>query len=420
MQISLVSSRVAHLTTLKVKNDGKAAAEQLTLCLPAAVHEAAAVLQARVAAEEGEPVLLKPLSEWAPPAGGPAAAVCADFALPAPLGKGKNAQVRLMAVLLKALRARPATVALGEAPRVVYEVDSAHVISPYAIARETAELQLGEKGLESHDAPAPAKLSGTTLKLGPYEDVAPFSAAPLRVHAEHSAAMLEAPLVERDVSVSGWGSVYFEDRYVLRNAGPALSTEFSRMELMTRPETERGASSAVAAVVPSAARDLYFRDEIGNISTSRVRAGKKDTMVRLSPRYPLYGGWTATFKFGWTMPLSALAGRSRDGSSLALRLDLAPAVKELVAERLVLRVVLPEGAWGAEAECALPHKATYSTQPAFLDLMGGRPVAVFEVANSVPEMKAEVVVTYRLSRMGQLQKPLLLAAGERGAGGCAL
>ena len=45
------------------------------------------------------------------------------------------------------------------------------------------------------------------------------------------------------------------------------------------------------ATLPAAARSMYFRDEIGNISTSHARFGLANTEVELRPRYPLFGGW---------------------------------------------------------------------------------------------------------------------------------
>ena len=47
----------------------------------------------------------------------------------------------------------------------------------------------------------------------------------------------------------------------------------------------------MTAVLPRDASSLYFRDEIGNISTSAVRRLRDKTEVRLQPRFPLLGGW---------------------------------------------------------------------------------------------------------------------------------
>ena len=51
------------------------------------------------------------------------------------------------------------------------------------------------------------------------------------------------------------------------------------------------------ATLPSAARSLYYRDAIGNISTSHARFGLAATEVDLRPRYPLFGGWKVFLPF---------------------------------------------------------------------------------------------------------------------------
>lgn len=46
-----------------------------------------------------------------------------------------------------------------------------------------------------------------------------------------------------------------------------------------------------ARLWPSSASALYFRDEIGNVSTSAVRRLRDKLEVRMQPRFPLFGGW---------------------------------------------------------------------------------------------------------------------------------
>ena len=45
------------------------------------------------------------------------------------------------------------------------------------------------------------------------------------------------------------------------------------------------------AVLPRSAHSLYFRDEIGNVSTSSVKRQRERMEVRLQPRFVLFGGW---------------------------------------------------------------------------------------------------------------------------------
>ena len=71
-----------------------------------------------------------------------------------------------------------------------------------------------------------------------------------------------------------------------------LQGTWSRLDYMTK--TMQAASSVVAdfqAVLPAGAHSIYYRDGIGNISTSNTRYSLRSVEVDLRPRYPLLGGW---------------------------------------------------------------------------------------------------------------------------------
>jgi oligosaccharyltransferase complex subunit alpha (ribophorin I) len=89
------------------------------------------------------------------------------------------------------------------------------------------------------------------------------------VHYENHAPFAQVTELEREIDVSHWGNVYFEERYSLRHAGARIAGEWSRFDLMTRPaEFARTAIPGLAASLPPSARALYYRDAIGNISSS--------------------------------------------------------------------------------------------------------------------------------------------------------
>ena len=70
--------------------------------------------------------------------------------------------------------------------------------------------------------------------------------------------------------------------------------EWSRLRFMQ--DARRHGAAAIrdfTAVLPRSARSLYFRDEIGNVSTSAVRRLRDKLDVRLQPRFTLFGGWQA-------------------------------------------------------------------------------------------------------------------------------
>ena len=48
------------------------------------------------------------------------------------------------------------------------------------------------------------------------------------------------------------------------------------------------------------ASDVYYRDLIGNISTSNLRADYSvgESVLELQPRFPMFGGWRNHYTIG--------------------------------------------------------------------------------------------------------------------------
>ena len=96
-------------------------------------------------------------------------------------------------------------------------------------------------------------------------------------------------------------------------------------------------------------KDVYYRDLIGNISTSNLRAdyATGETVLHLQPRFPMFGGWRNHFTIGYNLPSAAYL--KKDGSKFLLQ---APASTELyrnfIVEEIEVRFVLPEGVTDVE------------------------------------------------------------------------
>lgn len=115
--------------------------------------------------------------------------------------------------------------------------------------------------------------------------------------------------------------------------------------------------------LPAGARDPYFYDIIGNVSTSNFRSPKtsastlsaaskarglhkkeEGATLELKPRYPVLGGWNYTFTVGWDQPLSDSL-KVAEGDQYVLGVPFASAgLRDLVWEDVEFVVILPEGA----------------------------------------------------------------------------
>ncbi len=358
--------------------------------------------------KEERPSKLIPKSEYAPSTATPAAS-CADFSLAAPIEKGGKANIVIEAVYTKVLHARPAEIKQGDFQRVVYNSDDVHVLSPYKIIKETTKINIIE-GVESHNAPEPVDVAKKSLKLGPYSNVAPFTTAPLEVHYKNAFPFLEAASVVREISISHWGNVYFEERYDISHNGAKIVGEWSRFATMTKEEASLGAAPQLPAVIPPKARWIYFRDDIGNISTSRLRSTQQGVQVVLVPRFPLFGGWRSKFIFGYSLPLADTVVYDKKIGKHALITSAKPSLKDVVIDELTVRVILPEGAYDAQVESVLGYDLTNEKQYTYFDVMG-RHVVVLQMQNIAPENAAGLAVSYKFATTALLLKPLVLTAG---------
>ncbi len=59
-------------------------------------------------------------------------------------------------------------------------------------------------------------------------------------------------------------------------------------------------------MLPPSASDIYYRDMIGNVSTSTVSYGDTEATLDLIMRFPLYGGWKNNFYMGYNVPTSGV------------------------------------------------------------------------------------------------------------------
>ena len=66
--------------------------------------------------------------------------------------------------------------------------------------------------------------------------------------------------------------------------GAKLKGSFSRYDFQRNPQSGPSAVKSYKTILPAAAKDVYYRDEIGNISTSHLREDDDSVELELRPR----------------------------------------------------------------------------------------------------------------------------------------
>jgi len=163
--------------------------------------------------------------------------------------------------------------------------------------------------------------------------------------------------------------------------------------------------------LPSDASDAYYRDEIGNISTSHWNQDGDPPTISLRPRFPLFGGWHTEFKFGYNVPTSAYL--SSTGGRYTLDFPFLSHWKEQVAvDHTDVKIVLPEGASNIKVTPPFDVTARNEKMLTYLDVQAfGRPVVVLSKDNLIDAHRKNFQVSYDFSSTSLVFEPLLLVGG---------
>ncbi|KAG6669846.1 hypothetical protein CIPAW_01G271900 [Carya illinoinensis] len=293
--------------------------------------------------------------------------------------------------------------------QLVYYRDSALILSPYHIKKQTTFFKTPSSKLESFTRVEPTNRAGTELKYGPYENHPPYSFLPILLHFENNNPFAIVEELVREVEISHWGNLQITESYKLAHAGARHKGMFSRVEYQSRPSIS-GVSSFknLLARLPPRVHSVYYRDEIGNISSSHLRTDPWKSELEIEPRYPLFGGWKATFVIGYGLPLEDFLFESPDGKRY-LNFSFGCPLVETVVNKLTVKVALPEGAKDPSAVIPFPVEQHLETKYSYLDIVG-RTVVVLEKNNVVPEHNSPFQVYYNFNPIFMLAEPLMLTS----------
>jgi hypothetical protein len=170
----------------------------------------------------------------------------------------------------------------------------------------------------------------------------------------------------------------------------------------------------LVAQLPASATGIYYRDAIGNVSTSRARVefpegGEPFTLVEIFPRHLLFGGWKTQFYFGYVAPLREFLGISKDGV-YTLTVPFGTTLADAVVDSLTTVIILPEGCSDIHVSGIEDITESRSVRRTYLDT-SGRPVITLQKSNLVAENSAEITITYRVAKFSLFVEPILLITG---------
>jgi oligosaccharyltransferase complex subunit alpha (ribophorin I) len=210
----------------------------------------------------------------------------------------------------------------------------------------------------------------------------------------------------RTIEISHWGNIAVEETIDMHHTGAKLKGSFSRFDYMRKQGVQASVKSFISILPPNSA-DVYYRDEIGNISTSNLRKGNRQVELELRPRFPLFGGWKTYYTIGYNLP--AYQALFSNGNDFMLKMKLVDHVyDDQLIEDLTVKIILPEHSKDFDLKTPYEVKRgdTY-LHYTYLDTIG-RPVIVLTKSNVVENHIQDFQLKYTYNRLMILQKPFVL------------
>ena len=237
----------------------------------------------------------------------------------------------------------------------------------------------------------------------------PFEYENLYIHYSYDIPFVVMNYAIREFRVSHWGNIAVTENYQLANIGALLDGEFSRLDYDPYGRYgSRNAHKELTATLPLKSNGLWYRDEIGNVSTSSAVRNWDNAVLKLNPRFPILGGWISNFDIGYNLP-TKFNVKKNNNNEYMLNVSFGMPFEDILAKNYTVRVVLPEGADNIkvylpiEGKVELDNKLEYDT----LDLFGRKAVEI-KMKNVFDIHKVDFQVYYSFSNFSLTFKPIIV------------
>ncbi|XP_072238812.1 dolichyl-diphosphooligosaccharide--protein glycosyltransferase subunit 1 [Leuresthes tenuis] len=326
--------------------------------------------------------------------------------LPSSLAAGAQLKAKVEMTFSHVLRPFPSQITQAERQLVVFQGNH-YLYSPYPTRSQTTRVRLASKTIESYTKLGNPSKTDEIIEYGPFRDVAPFSEDTMKIHYENNTPFLTISSITRTIEVSHWGNIAVEETIDLRHTGATLKGPFSRYDYQRQSDSGISSVKSFKTILPASAQDVYYRDEIGNISTSHLQVLDDSVEVEVRPRFPLFGGWKTHYIIGYNLPSYEYLYTLGDQYALKMRL-VDHVYDDQVIDYMTMKIILPEGARNIHVDTPykidrMPNQLHYT----YLDTFG-RPVLVATKSNLVEQHIQDIVVHYNFNKILMLQEPLLV------------
>lgn len=224
----------------------------------------------------------------------------------------------------------------------------------------------------------------------------------LNIHFEARNLGLKLLKLKREIWIRNLGkTLEVQDTCAMKHEGAKIDGFFSRLKLMQNQNKPSNKIMGIQIRIPISASEIYFRDDVGNVSTSTVFSALKFKTLAIRPRFVLYGDWF----YNWVHGYSCNGNEMMEfNDKHQINIPLEDGFNGVLIKEFTIEAVLPEGASDVTVELLMDGEVKhiayeFKKKYFYLDTIG-RPMVSVSFPNWVSRnnfgQKANLKVTYSL------------------------
>ena len=288
-------------------------------------------------------------------------------------------------------------------------VDTINLVSPYVVkSTYTYVILPSEKTKLIKYTKLNMNQSGEKLIYSLTEEIPPFSSKKLNIHYLNNKPLMVFNYARKTFQISHWGNIAVTEEYQIENIGAKLIGEFGRIDYDDCVTGGKNALKKIRAKLPLRAWGLWYRDEIGNVSTSNARREINDVDLELTPRFPILGGWKSNYDIGYNLPTKFHVKTNNKGNYM-VNLTFGMPYKNMLARNYTVKIILPESADNIKVNLPIDvhYSVDYDKEYGCLDLFGRKSI-IIKLNNMYDVYNTNIFISYDYKWTMLFVKPLIL------------
>ena len=288
-------------------------------------------------------------------------------------------------------------------------IDTINLVSPYLVKSTTTKVILpSEKTKLIKYTKTNVNQSGEKLIYSLTEEIPPFVTKKLYIHYLNNKPLMVFNYAVKTFQVSHWGNIAVTEEYQLENIGAKLIGEFGRIDYDEGVTGGKNAMKKIRAKLPLRSWGLWYRDEIGNVSTSNARRDMNDVDLELTPRFPILGGWKSNYDIGYNLPTKFHVKTNNKGNYM-VNLTFGMPFQNMLARNYTVKIILPETADNIKVNLPIetPYQVEYDKEYGCLDLFGRKSI-IIRLNNMYDVYNTNIFISYDYQWIMLFVKPVIL------------